>query len=270
MAELWNTVLYFPLLNSLIGLARLTGDLGWSIILLTVGLRLAMTPLVLPSLRASKKMQGLSGELAILKSQYKNDKQGLVTAQAELYKKHGLNPASGCLPQIVQILILIALFNAFNSVLKPNGAGLVGHLNPLLYSFNQLPGDFRLSTRFYTLDLTQPDTFKVAGLPVALPGAFLLVAGVIQLFSSKMMLPAVKTEEKAAQKTPEGTDDVMAATQEQMLYLFPLMTILFGLKFPSGLVLYWLVFSLVSLVQQYYASGWGGLTPWLKKVNLVK
>src|SRR3990170_3665223 len=121
MIELWNLLLFHPLLNALIFLDRLTGNFGWSVILLTVVLRLAMTPLVLPSLRLSKKMQELAPELAKLKEKFKDDKTALMTAQAELYKQHGANPASGCLPQIIQILVLIALFNAFNSVLHNNG-----------------------------------------------------------------------------------------------------------------------------------------------------
>ena len=269
MIELWNQLLFHPLLNALIGLDRFTGNFGWSIVLLTVGLRLAMTPLVLPSLRMSKIMQELSPELAKLKTQFKDDKQGLMKAQAELYKQHGANPASGCLPQIIQILVLIALFNAFNSVLVPNG-NLIEKLNPLLYSFNKLPKDFHLSNSFFYLNLAKPDTFKISGIPFPLPGFFLLITGLIQLFSSKMMAPEIKAEQKLAEKTPQDSDDTMAAVQQQMLYMFPLMTIIFGFQFPSGLVLYWLVFSLVSMVQQYYATGWGGLGPWLKKANLLK
>ena len=78
-------------------------------------------------------------------------------------------------------------------------------------------------------------------------------------------MPEAKVTAKVASKTPEDTDDIMAATQTQMLYMFPLMTILFGYQFQFGLVLYWLIFSAVSVVQQYFASGWGGLTPFIKK-----
>ncbi len=267
MANLWNLLLFHPLLNALIGLARLTGDLGWSIILLTIGLRLVMTPLVIPSLKSSKKMQDLAPELAALKTKFKDNKQGLVAAQAELYKKNGLNPAAGCLPQIIQILVLIALFNAFNTVLKPNGQSLVDHLNPILYSINKLPSDFHLSTSFYGLELTKPDLIRLPGLPVPLPGIFVLASALIQFASSKMMMPEAKVTAKVASKTPEDTDDIMAATQTQMLYMFPLMTILFGYQFQFGLVLYWLIFSAVSVVQQYFASGWGGLTPFIKKIH---
>ncbi len=269
MIELWNLLLFHPLLNSLIFLDRLTGNFGWSVVLLTVFLRLAMTPLVLPSLRLSKKMQDLAPELAKLKELHKDNKTALMTAQAELYKQHGANPASGCLPQVIQILVLIALFNAFNSVLVPNG-NLTEKLQPQLYSFNRLPSDFHLSTKFMYFDLAKPDTFKLPSFPLPLPGALLLITGIVQLLQSKMMAPVVKTEEKIAQKTPQESDDAMVAVQQQMLYMFPIMTVVFGYQFPSGLVLYWLVFSLVSMVQQYYATGWGGLAPWLYRLGLLK
>ena len=268
--NLWNSLLFHPLLNLLVGLYKITGDFGWSIVLLTVGLRLAMTPLVLPSLRSGKKMQELAPELAKLKEKHKDNKQALMAAQAQLYKDNGLNPAAGCLPQIVQILVLIALFNAFNTVLKPNGEDLVSSLNQRLYANNQLDEGFTFSSRFFYLDLTKPDTFRIEGIPFPLPGLFLLLSASVQLLSSKMMMPSVKKEEKLAKATPEATDDVMAKTQEQMLYMFPLMTIVFGFQFPSGLVVYWFVFSAVSMVQQYFALGWGGLTPWAKKLGMVK
>lgn len=270
MANLWNLALYYPLLNGLIYLTRLTGSLGWAVILLTSGLRLIMTPLTTPSLKASKKMQELAPELAELKKKFKDDKQGMITAQSELYKKHGLNPAAGCLPQIVQIIVLIALFSAFNTVLRPNGENMTTRLNKILYTQNQLPADYQINTDFFGIDLSKPNIIKIAGLPFPLPGLALLLTGLVQLVSSVMMLPEVEKQEKQAEKTEEGMDDALAASQKQMVYMFPIMTVFFGFQFPAGLVLYWLIFSGISVVQQYFAAGWGGLTPWLKKLNLVK
>lgn len=270
MSNLWQTLFFLPILNALIALDRLTGNLGWSIVLLTVLLRFIMTPLILPGLRISKKMQELQPELNKLKEKYKDDKQGLALAQAELYKQHGANPAAGCLPQVLQLVVLIALYNALNSVLQTKAAQLISHLNPLLYSFNQLPADYHLSTNFFYLNLVKPDVFHLPGFPVPLPGLFLILAAAVQFLSSKMMSPVVAAEQKVAQKTSSDTDDAMVQMQQQMLYMFPLMTIIFGFQFPSGLVLYWVVFSLVSMVQQYYAAGWGGLAPWLKRFHLVK
>ena len=268
MSQLWDLLLYQPLLNFLIGLYKLTGNLGWSIVLLTIGLRLAMTPLVIPSLKITKKVQELAPEIAKLKEKYQNDKQGFITAQAELYKQHGANPASGCLPQVVQLLVLIALFSVFNAILKIDGGSAADRLTPSLYSSTPTPADLELSPRFFYLDLTRPDTFKLPGVPFGLPGLFLLLSALTQLLSSKMLAPVVTAEKKVAAKTSGSTDDAMVEVQQQMMYMFPLMTLLIGYSFPSGLVLYWFVFSAVSMLQQYFITGWGGLEPWVKRYGL--
>jgi len=139
-----------------------------------------------------------------------------------------------------------------------------------MYSFNQLPSGFEVSPDFLYLNLTKPDLFYVSFLPFGIPGLFLVLSALAQLLSSKMMMPVVKSEKKIADKSPQSTDDAMVEAQQQMLYMFPLMTILVGYQFPSGLVLYWFIFSLASVLQQYTTSGWGGATGWLKKLNLIK
>lgn len=270
MLELWNIALYHPLLNLLIWFYKLTGNFGWAVILLTVGLRAIMTPMVWNSMKAMKKQQELAPELAKLKEKFKDDKQGLMTAQAELYKQHGLNPAAGCLPQILQIVVLIALFNSFNLVLNTSAGELVAKINPLLYSFNKLAENAQVSTWFYGFNLIKPDLMHIPGLSFGLPGILVLGSALVQFLSSKMMMPVVSAEMKLAKKTEDKTDDIMASSQEQMLYMFPIMTVIFGYQFPAGLVLYWLVFSLASMVQQYFATGWGGLSPWIKRIGLLK
>lgn len=266
MSTLWNALLFAPLLNALILLYRFFGNLGVSIILLTIILRLLMTPLVIPSLKITKKLQEIAPELEKLKAQYKDDKQGFVIAQAQLYKEHGANPASGCLPQIVQLLVLIALFSAFNTILRPNGESVIKHLNTYMYSFNQLPADTKISNSFLYLDLSKPDIFRLPNIPFPLPGIFLLLSAVFQFLSSKMLTPIIDKEKQLAKQTEKKSDDTMVEVQQQMLYLFPLMTLLIGYQFPSGLVIYWLIFSLASVVQQYFISGWGGLQPWIKRL----
>lgn len=268
IVSLWNTALYYPLVNGLILLYQLLGqNLGLAIIALTGLIRIILIPFTNTSLRAAKKMQDLAPEIAKLKVLHKGDKTAFAAAQMELYKKNGANPAAGCLPQIIQLVVLIALYSAFNQVLTENGE-TISKLNAVLYSPLKLAQDAHLNTQFLYLNLAKPDTFKFA-LPnsetsIPIPGLFLILSIVTQFLSSKMMLPAVKAEEKLAQKEKNETEDVMAQTQEQMLYLFPLMTLLIGFNFPSGLVLYWFLFSLLSSVQQYFVSGWGGLTPWVR------
>ncbi len=258
MIELWNTALFYPLFNLLMWLYQLTGNFGWAVISLTVGLKAVMTPLVWNSMKAMKKQQELAPELAKLKVEFKDKKQELMAAQAELYKKNGINPVSGCLPQILQIVVLIALFNAFNLVLNTPASDIVAKMNPILYSFNQLARDTVITTWFYGINLLKPDLIYLPGIAFGLPGIMVILSAAIQFLSSKMMMA-----ENAPKADP---DDIMASSQQQMLYMFPIMTIVFAYQFPAGLVLYWLVFSLVSGIQQYYATGWGGLTPWIKYI----
>ncbi len=255
--NIWFTFLYQPLVNALIAFYKiLGGNLGLAIIGLTVSIRGALTPLTLPSLKAAKKIKELQPKLEKLKKKHKGNKTKFAKAQLELYKKHGANPMGGCLPQIIQIVILIALFRAFSQVLVADG-DVVSKLNEVLYPFLKLAEDVQVNSRFLYLDLTKPDRIS---LPFSLsfgkivvdkvPGIFLLGAAAVQFISSKVMMPTVKKEKKAAKKTPQKEDDMASLMQEQMLYLMPAMTILVGFSFPSGLVLYWLTFSLFMLAQQ--------------------
>ncbi len=259
--NIWFTLLYQPLVNALIAFYQLFGNLGVAIIGLTVVLRLLMIPLTTPSLKAAQKMKELQPELAKLKAKYKHNQAEFAKAQLELYQKHGANPAAGCLPQLLQIVILIALFQAFSQVLKTDG-DIITKLNKILYPFLRLADNHQIKTQFLYLDLTKPDLLSlpfVLDLGVfkleKLPGFFLLAAAVVQFLSSKMMMPVVAKEKKLAKKTKEKTDDMAAMMQGQMLYLMPLMTLFIGFTFPAGLVLYWLTFSVVMMFQQQWSSG---------------
>ena len=258
---MWHTLFFQPLVNALIFFYQFLGqNLGLAIIGLTLFIRGALTPLTAPSLKSAQKLKELQPELKKLKKKHGQDKQAFAKKQLEFYQKHGVNPAAGCLPQIIQIVILIALFQAFNQVLQPDG-DVIETLNNVLYQPLHLAKDAILNTKFLYLNLNEPDIFKLTAFKLGpividkLPGLFLIASAVTQFFSSKMMMPATKAAEAKAAKTKGGSDDIAASMQEQMLYLMPLMTLFIGLRFPSGLVLYWLTFSIFMLVQQL----------WLKK-----
>lgn len=271
--NIWNVLLYQPLVNALIFLYQIFfHNFGLAIIVLTILIRIILIPLTLPSLKAAQKMRELGPELEKLKKKYANDKQALAKAQMELYKQHKINPAAGCLPQIIQLVVLIALYQAFVKVLLPNSQEVVVKLNEVLYPSLKLAAETKINTQFLWLNLAKPDIIRASGLPIPLPGIFLLASAVIQLFSSKMMAPAAVAKKEGlpaqAGKKKEKTEDMTTMMSTQMTYLFPLMTIFIGYTFPSGLVLYWLVFSISTAIQQYLVSGWGGLEPWLKKIKL--
>lgn len=246
----WNNSLYYPLVNLLVFFYKIFfSNLGLGIIALTLFTRFILIPFTLPMLKSAKKQKEIQPELSALKEKYKGEKEKLAKAQWELFQKHGINPVAGCLPQIVQFIVLIALYNVFITILSNVGADTLFNLNSFLYLpfLKFQPGEV-LHSQFLFWDLTKPDPY------IILPG----LAGATQFLLSKMMLPKTKKEEKLAAQTADKKDDVMYNVQEQMLYFTPIMTVMFGWKLPSGLVLYWLLTTVFSLGQQWYFDNVSG------------
>lgn len=269
ITEILKILLIQPLTNGLIFFYNMLGqNMGIAIIGFSLFLRFATNPLTKPYMASMKKIKEVEPLIKKLKLKYKDDKKGMMTAQTDLYKQKGINPSAGCLPYILNIIIMIALFNVFTHVLSQNGDAMV-KLNEILYTPLKFSENISLNTRFLYLDVRTPDVFNFEGLPFPIPGPMILLAGLLQFFSAKMMAPLVKKEEKIAKETKGQADDMAVAMQSSMVYTFPLMTIFFGIKFPSGLALYWLLFSVFQMYQQYKSSGWGGLTPFVTRLGLI-
>lgn len=213
-----------------------------------------------------KKMKSFQKDLDKLKRRHKGDRGKLAKAQSDFYKEKGINPSAGCIPYILQIVVLIALFRLFMNVLSPD-VDTVAKFNELLYEPLQISEGTTLNTNFLYLDITRPDVFKVEGIPFPLPGLLLILAAAVQFLSAKITTPYIEAEKKAAKLTKEMSDDIQVTMQSSMIYMFPLITIIAGISFPSGLALYWLMFSLSQAWIQYRSSGWGGATPWIKKLE---
>lgn len=272
--NIFQIILVQPLTNGLILFYNLLWqNMGLAIIGFSLFLRFVTNPLTKPYMASMKKIKEVEPLVKKLKLKYKNDQKALMAAQTELYKQKGINPSAGCLPYILNIAIMIALFNVFTQVLSVNGDSM-SKLNNLLYTPLKMSETASLNTNFLYLDVKVPDTInKFVGLedkkPFPIPGPMIILAGLLQFLSAKMMAPIVKKEEKIAKDTKGQADDMAVAMQSSMIYTFPLMTIFFGVSFPSGLALYWLLFSIFQMYQQYKSSGWGGLTPLVSKFPLL-
>ncbi len=225
----------------LIFLYSIFGNLGVTIIVFTILIRLVLLPLTLPSIKSSKKIQELQPEIKKLKLKHGKDKQALALAQAALYKSYNINPLAGCLPQLLQLFILIVLYQSIIALFNEDGGTLNLH--------------------FLWVNLSQFDQTYV--LPI--------IAGITQFLLSLMILPATQTRDivpndsksKSVQEANRKEEDIaeMAVTmQQQMVFLMPIMTAVIAMKLPSGLALYWVVGTIVTMITQYFASGWGGLT----------
>jgi YidC/Oxa1 family membrane protein insertase len=241
-------------------------NLGVATILFSAFLFLITRPLSKPQMNSMKKIREVQPEVDALKRKFGTDKMGFSKAQAELYKQKGINPASGCIFQILQIVILIAFYGVFSSSLS-NNTDSIAKLNNLLYKPLKIESQATLNTKFLYLNISDKDLFSVPGIPFKLPGIFLILAAVSQLLSIKVTAPYVTAEQKLVKKTKGDGDNIQSAMSSSMMYTIPLMTLYFGYTFPSGLALYWLVFSIGTVWQQVAVNGWGGLTP---TVNLLK
>jgi YidC/Oxa1 family membrane protein insertase len=268
--NVFTLILTQPLANGLILFYRLLGNnLGLAIIGFSLFLRFILNPLTRPYMESMRKMKDFAPELEKIKKKHKGDRVKAAQAQADFYKEKGINPGSGCLPYLLQIVVLIAFFNVFTQTLSAGG-NPTSNFNKLLYEPLKFSEGQTLNEHFLYLDVTKPDNIDIPGLSFPLPGPILILAALVQLVSAKVMAPYTSRQEEIAKKTPDETDDIQVTMQQSMVYTFPLITLLVGLRFPSGLALYWLVFSLTQAYQQVGAQGWGGLTPWLERLNLLK
>lgn len=257
ISQVWNSLLVTPLLNILFAFYKVFGNMGIAIIAVSIVVKILSHPQTIASFKLMKKQKDIMPELDKLKKKFGHDKKKLAEAQMQLYKQAGINPASGCLNQILPILTIIALYSVIRLVFDPKSTAEV--LNARLYfDFLRLSANSVINSHFLYMDLAKPDKFYI--LPV--------LAAFFQFISSKMMTPSIKKAEKVAEKTSDSTDNVMYNMQEQMVYTMPIVFLIVGLSLPSGVVLNILVTTLFTLVQQYLVLGFGGLAPWLSKLGV--
>jgi len=257
---LWNQMLVWPILNVLVAFYKLVeflhlpGPLGWAIILMTVAIRALLYPLMQTQLKSAKKMQAIKPHMDALAAKHKNDKSALQQAQLALYKEHGVNPAAGCLPVLIQFPILIALYNVFYQILNNgNMVKIVGEINGILYAPFLRLGSIDLM--FLGADLgTKPSQWQTHGIwLLTVP----VLTALLQWYQTKLMMPSginpkseIQNPKESKEKEEKKPEDTAGEMQKQMALITPLMFGFFAFQFPLGLALYWNVFGLFGIMQQ--------------------
>jgi YidC/Oxa1 family membrane protein insertase len=251
--QLWETLVKHPLAWLLQAIYNLVqgwplvdqiGAFGVAIIVLTILIRLAMAPLQQFQLVTQRKtmveQRKLAPEVGELRKKYKKDPQKLNAEMMKLYQEHGVNPLGGlvgCLPLIVQIPILTALYYVLTDFARSNHVAahflFIGNLN-------QSP--------------MQHHWFS--GMPIPSPEylVFPVLAAITTLVQSRMLMmpPPVN---------PTDQEQQTAQMQRTMVWLSPLMIGYFALNVPAGLGLYWFIGNCVSIIQQSFVVGWGNVLP---------
>ncbi|MBM3119683.1 MAG: membrane protein insertase YidC [Chloroflexi bacterium] len=237
MAELWNTIILEPVLNSLIALCTvLGGSFGLAIIVLTVIVRLILFPLTVRQTQSTKAMQTLQPKIQELQKKYAKNQQKLQQEMMKLYKEAGINPL-GCLwPMLIQLPIWIALYQSIMQALAATPENLLS-LSQHLYSWAAVGQAVPLNEHFLWLRLSRPDPNLILAI---------LVGGTMWV-QQKMV-------------TPPAADPRQQSMTSMTTLMMPLMFGLFTLSFPSGLALYWVVSNIIGIIIQYFITGgWGYL-----------
>ncbi len=250
---LWNGVFVYPLAKLLIALNKFIAGLGvpysygWAIIVFTIAIKLVTLPLTLKQLQSTKAQQQMQPKLRELQEKYGKDRQKLSEEQMKLYKEAGFNPLGGCLPLLVQMPVLFALYQALYVLANPSVGELTGA------RFFWVPDlsfpSLEISTKWLGTSYQAKDWAMLAAY-TSLP-IFMLIS---QLLLQKMS--ALSATGK------DGKQDPQARMMSQMMFMMPLMFAWITLGLPSGLTLYWSVSNVLSVIQQYFVTGWGGLNEW--------
>jgi YidC/Oxa1 family membrane protein insertase len=207
---------------------NLTGSWAFSIVLLTVCLRLMLYPLNAWSTKSMVKMQQIAPEVTAIQEKYKKDPKKAQLEIMHLYRERGVNPASGCLPLLIQMPFLIGMFDLLKSSFALRGAPFI-------------PG--------WIDDLTAPDVLFRWKTPIFFIGTEFhllpILLGVVMFFQQRLMATGPKDP------------NLMTDQQRQQRTMGTVMTVVFTVmfyNFPSGLNIYWLSSMLLGMLQQWITS----------------
>ncbi|HZX46596.1 MAG TPA: YidC/Oxa1 family membrane protein insertase [Clostridia bacterium] len=212
-----------PLGKLLFYIYDIVNSYGLSIVVFTILVKLILLPLTIKQTRSMKQMQELNPKIKALQKKYGHDKQKLNEKTVELYRQHNVNPfASGCLPILIQLPVLFALFQVLRL--------------PEVYVFTPETYETVGKSFLWIKDLSASSSFSD-------PISYILP-----------ILAAVTTYYQSKMATPKGAE----GTQSTMNVVMPLMIGYFSFSFPAGVTLYWVLSNLFQIVQQYFGLSRGG------------
>jgi YidC/Oxa1 family membrane protein insertase len=232
------------------------GNFGIAIILFTILIRLITHPLMASQIKSSTKMTEFqqSKQWQDIQKKYKDDKEKLAQEQMSLYKELGISPFASCLPSIIQIPIIFALYQSImRSLAATPGQLLI--LTRSIYPFLHLGDLAPLNSKFLWMNLGQPERVYMFGVGIPILAVIVAITTYIQ---SKVTMPA------SANPNDQG-----AMMNKMMVLYMPLLLGYFALTFASGLSIYFITGNLVGIAQ-YALLGkvnWHALLPGQKPVT---
>ena len=236
LSEAWKIIAVQPIINVLLILSHyLFNNFGLAIVALTIISKAVLYPVNMKQMRTTKAMQDMQPKLLELQRRYARDRQRLSRETMALYKEAGVSPIGCAVPMLIQLPIMFALYQAISRILATfpeDFLNLSQYLYPVSIVYSRLP----LPNGFLWLNLSVPDPYYL--LPI--------LTGVTMWVQQKQITTGTVPPEQQA-------------NQRMMLWMMPIMFAFITFSFPSGLALYWVFSSIISIGMQYFISGWGGL-----------
>ncbi|HZG71305.1 MAG TPA: YidC family membrane integrase SpoIIIJ, partial [Chondromyces sp.] len=206
----WNEFVVYPLSLAIIKVAEAVGSYGWSIVIVTIIIRLIILPLMIKQTKSSKAMQALQPEIKKIQEKYKSkdavSQQKMQQETMALFQQHGVNPLAGCLPILIQMPIIFGFYQAImrTEAIKQD--------------------------TFLWFDLGSPDPYFL--LPI--------IAGITTFLQQKLMMAG------APSQNPQ---------MAMMLWMMPIMIVVFAVTLPAALSLYWVVGNIFMIIQTLAIKG---------------
>ena len=233
IADLFNTLFYQPIYNGLVFLISIipNGDVGVAIIILTISVKFIILPLSHKSVKSQAKIRTIEPEVKEIKDKYSKDKQEQARQVMELYKKHGVNPFTGCFLALVQFPVILALYWVFFKGL--------GELNTdILYSFIDVP--VAINMHFLGFVDMLGKSFVLAAL-----------AGATQYYQMKLSLPPLPSQKKeACDKKLSFKDEFTRNMSVQMRYVLPVFIFFIAYTISAAVALYWVINNSFSVIHE--------------------
>ncbi len=242
MSSIWNTLIYQPIYNILIFIVNNVtfGDIGFAIIIVTIIVKLALSPLTKKSIKSQILMKKMEPEIKQIKKDYANNKEEQAKKTFELYKKYGTNPFSGCLVVILQLPVIFALYYVFLKDLLPID-------EKLIYSFVSIPSE--IHTNFLGLIELGAKSKSVI---------LAVLAGVTQFLQGYLSSP-IKSKSKTGDvevlkpgETRSFQDELSNSMQMNIKYILPIFIAFISWKISAAIALYFVISNIFTIVQEWY------------------
>jgi len=248
--DIFSLFIVTPFTNALLLIYALIGNFGLSIIVFTILVRLLTHPFMASQIKSTTAMQQLtqSEEYKKIQEKYKKDQEKLGQETMRLYKEHGVNPFSSCLPTLIQLPIMIGFYQSIGRAIGATPLHLLDvarNIYPWLATITpkaSLATLIPIQSHFLWMDLAQPERVVLAFLPFGIP-TLAIIVGITTYLQTKLTMPA-----------SSGPNDQSAQMTQSMTLMMPVMLFMWTVNYASGLAIYFIASNLIGIFQ-YAALG---------------